>query len=700
MSFLAPFAFAAAAIVVPALLILYFLKLRRREARVPSTLLWRRAVQDLQVNAPFQRLRRNLLLLLQLLVLLLAIFALARPIIYSELRDEDSVVLLIDRSASMNTLEGTQTRLELAKQQARRLVRTLNRGGGGWRSLFGGSAEQTRVLLIAFADRATIVWPFTTNLSEIGTAIGTIQPSDARTNIREALDLADAYLTQTRVDVRPDAGQEKSRLVLLSDGAIQDVDAVVVRQGNLTLIPIGAARDNAGITSLRIQRGYEQPDHVSAFVQVGNFGPDPVETDVSFYVDGVLRSVETIQLRSRPQPPPGTFDAPLPAAAPAEVAADEPGADEPGAAQKLTDAAPPEDASAPAALANYQTLLFEYDMPEAGVIEVRLSRDDVLAADNRAAAIVPPPRRLAVLLVSAGNPFLERILKQLPLGRFAYRTPEQYESAAESDWTLGGRSVYDVVVFDKHATARLPVGNYVFIGALPQRDDVRLVGKLDAHTPVWWDEAHPIMRHVAMENVDVFEGLAIGLPKGAETLVEGPAGPMIARYAVDGRQFLVQTFAIERSTWWAKLSFAVYMYNAFNYLGGGGSNEQAGSLRPGETAVLPVGGTATEAIVERPDGRRETVHATGGSVRFAATEQVGLYRIEPGEPGQDRVAVNLVSAAESDVTPRTDIQPGGLKVELGQSVQTATPEVWRWFAGVALAVLLLEWYIYNRRVMV
>ena len=92
----------AAALAIPALLVLYFLKLRRREMAVSSTILWKKAIQDLQVNAPFQRLRRNLLLLLQLLILLFLILALAKPVANVSRTPGSTTVILIDRSASMS----------------------------------------------------------------------------------------------------------------------------------------------------------------------------------------------------------------------------------------------------------------------------------------------------------------------------------------------------------------------------------------------------------------------------------------------------------------------------------------------------------------------------------------------------------------------------------------------------------------------
>ena len=100
MSWLTPlFGGIVLAVVVPSLVALYFLRLRRSERAIPSTMLWKRSVEDVRANTPFQRLRMNLLLLLQLLLLILLGLALMQPRLDSGSVRAGRTVLLIDRSA-------------------------------------------------------------------------------------------------------------------------------------------------------------------------------------------------------------------------------------------------------------------------------------------------------------------------------------------------------------------------------------------------------------------------------------------------------------------------------------------------------------------------------------------------------------------------------------------------------------------------
>src|SRR5450830_2027264 len=114
---------------IPAVLAMYMLKLRRDQAVVPSTLLWSRLLTDVEANAPWQRLRRSLLLLLQLLlVAVLAVLA-ARPFVERPAGLARDIVLVIDTSASMGATDVFPNRLEAAKQAALDALRDLPSGG-------------------------------------------------------------------------------------------------------------------------------------------------------------------------------------------------------------------------------------------------------------------------------------------------------------------------------------------------------------------------------------------------------------------------------------------------------------------------------------------------------------------------------------------------------------------------------------------
>src|SRR5438309_4864880 len=117
MSFLAPTAFWFV-LSIPVIVVFYLLKRRRVIRVVPSTLLWQKFLAETQASAPFQKLRHNWLLILQLLLLVLVILALARPYFASQTRNSHLRVLILDASASMQSTDEIPSRFEKARREA------------------------------------------------------------------------------------------------------------------------------------------------------------------------------------------------------------------------------------------------------------------------------------------------------------------------------------------------------------------------------------------------------------------------------------------------------------------------------------------------------------------------------------------------------------------------------------------------------
>src|ERR1043165_76611 len=124
MSFLAPIAFAFAA-TIPVVVLFYLLKRKRVVKLISSTLLWQRFLADTQANAPFQRLRHNWLLVLQILLLTLAVLALARPYFSGQQKRSELRVVVLDASASMQATDEKPSRFEKARSEAMKLAEGL-----------------------------------------------------------------------------------------------------------------------------------------------------------------------------------------------------------------------------------------------------------------------------------------------------------------------------------------------------------------------------------------------------------------------------------------------------------------------------------------------------------------------------------------------------------------------------------------------
>src|ERR1041384_5235343 len=121
LSFLAPWWALMGLIALP-IILLYLLRQKRPDMKVSSTILWSKALADMRASTPFQKLRRNLLLLLQLLILAALTLTLMRPIVHAKAAQTQSGVIVIDATASMQARDGDESgnsRLDRAKAEAR-----------------------------------------------------------------------------------------------------------------------------------------------------------------------------------------------------------------------------------------------------------------------------------------------------------------------------------------------------------------------------------------------------------------------------------------------------------------------------------------------------------------------------------------------------------------------------------------------------
>src|SRR3974390_2645332 len=116
MNFLAPAAFAFAA-AIPVVVLFYLLKRKRVVKLVSSTLLWQKFLSESQASAPFQKLRKNWLLILQILLLVVAVLALSRPYFAAKIKPAQLRVVILDASASMQATDKAPPACEKAARE-------------------------------------------------------------------------------------------------------------------------------------------------------------------------------------------------------------------------------------------------------------------------------------------------------------------------------------------------------------------------------------------------------------------------------------------------------------------------------------------------------------------------------------------------------------------------------------------------------
>ncbi len=602
-------------------ILLYMLKMRRRTVDVSSTLLWRQVLADMRANTPFQKLRRNLLLLLQLIILSMLVASLCRPVIRAVGGGGSDVVVIVDASASMQATDDAdgKSRYELAVAKAEELIDSLRR-------------SDRMMLIIAGPPGFGARTPFTDSKAELRRVLRSQGCYDTPTAVSEALRLAASSLSAKGGTTL------RGKVYLFSDGVGVTLPEVPGLTGAIEYVRMGRVGVNAGITSLSVGVGRDGKREVS--VGVGNFGPEATLVEVGFFYGSESNWIDTLDLQ-------------VPAGGKGSV-------------------------------------VLSKSLPS-GRLWVRLEcEEDFLSLDDRGYSLLPKARKMKVRLVTAGNPILKKYLSAgEKAGLF------EAETFSQSGYVDDGGA--DVTIFDQVVPGggQMPAGDVVLINPSGRAGGFRRVGELPSRPAITnVREEADVLRMVVLGELAVAKAGQYEHDQGATELVASGTWPLVAYAAVGADRHYLVGFHLADSTWSTDASFPIFMSNVIDRARIAHHVGLSQMVVTGSAATLPAGRTKT--VVTDPRGDAHELPEVAGT--FAGATVAGFYSVERGE-AKTEFCANLLSPAESDITPRMLKASGGVEVAGSEGVARTNRPLWPFLAVAALVVLMVEWYCYHRRVL-
>jgi len=595
---------------------MYFLKLRRKRIVVPSTLLWRVVEKSERTASPFDKFRRNLLLLLQLLLLAALTLALARPYLETEASTRSSIVLVVDTSASMAATD--------VSWGANRLEAAIGAG----KEVLGDLGPGDEVMLVIAGPRTEVRVPFTRDTALVKGALDGLAVTGAEGSLREGMQLA-LSMAKSRQDVT---------VVVLSDGGGESLTDLPSGGTEIRYVPVGRSANNSGIIAIDLRRSPVNELERQLFVTVQNFGSKQSDAEVSVFLDG-----ELVGLRNSVVEP----DEPL-------------------------------------------SLVFELGGAQAGLLKVLLdAEDDYLPADNVAWSVVGEVAERRVLLVG-GDWLTARALNGDPRVDLSVITPSNFKPAMFEK--------YDAFVFAKAVPPAADGHNYMVLGPLPG-SPATFAEEVKVPHVLGWRRTHPVLRFVEWSGVSIARSKMVTDSGALIPIVDSDGGPLVLAGERQGGRVVQMTFDPLESDMPLRVAWPVFLLNSVGWLteaDGGVAGAQQLPAGAAYVRRMPEGVAVEEVRVTAPDGTAVDAQIAGGLIRVRDTSQIGVYKVRAGGV-TDQFATNLLSPRESKIRPQSTLALSTTEVQASRAAMVGRQEIWRELVLFGLLILMLEWWLWNRR---
>lgn len=250
---------------IPPVIMLYILKRKYKEEVISSSLLWKEVYKNTRANTPWEKFKKNIMLLLQIIIILSVILAFMSPFINIGGKTYKNVIIVVDNTASMNTMyDDKLSRLEKGKLLAKEYLNSTREG--------------TKAYIISYDGNSNLLLNGEFNKFNSESIINNISKSYNTGDISDVLSFVKA--------IGDGIGEEYEALIFTDKQiSISDINGKVVYLGNSGL---NASIDNI---SHKVVDG-----KIKVIANVTNNGDKEYEGDFSLYNGDKLLEVNKINL--------------------------------------------------------------------------------------------------------------------------------------------------------------------------------------------------------------------------------------------------------------------------------------------------------------------------------------------------------------------------------------------------------------------
>ncbi len=255
---------------LPIILILHFVRRKKKSYTVPSLLIWKRVLKEHKKLFQLKKLLANINLILQLAATAALAVALSQPRLVRDLTSfRGNIICILDDSASMKAIEKGEQRFELARREALDLAAQLDDG--------------YEMMVLGAGPRPNVISPFSSDRNLLRDRINSTVPTDQSD-----------YMTET-VRFAQSLRKPGDRIFLITDGAIElSEDSELLK--NMHVINIAEGGENTGITRFQFRKNLNEKEGYEIFVQVENFGTKVSDGDIIIKVDKYIIEQKPFEL--------------------------------------------------------------------------------------------------------------------------------------------------------------------------------------------------------------------------------------------------------------------------------------------------------------------------------------------------------------------------------------------------------------------